>query len=144
MEKLARFESYDSRDVVSFDFDGCLHCSIIPGTTHPINFDQPDTWEPIEIVHNAVRREHELGNKVIIITARDNYMKPDLWKFIKKYNLPIEDIECTDDAPKLNYIVASNSIRHYDDAAVLVKGLRKHGIQFYLIDPSKQTIKKVS
>jgi len=141
---LARFESYDERDVVSFDFDGVLHRSIIPGTTHPINYDQPDTWEPIEIVHHAVKKEHAAGNKIIVITARDEYMKPALWEFIKKYNLPIEEIECTNDDPKLNYIVSANSIRHYDDAEVLRKGLLKHGIQFYYVDPIKQTIKRLA
>jgi hypothetical protein len=142
--KLARFESYDARDVVSFDFDGVLHRSVVPGTTHPINFDQPDTWEPFEMMHAAVRKEHGMGNKVIVVTARDNYMKPYLMQFIKKYDLPIEEIECTDDEPKLPYIVASNSIRHYDDAAVLKNGLKKHGIQFYLVDPIKQNLKKVA
>lgn len=141
---LARFESYDPRDVVSFDFDGILHRSVIPGTTHPINFDQPDTWEPFEMMHAAVRKEHNMGNKVIVITARDEYMKPLLWAYIKKYDLPIEEIECTNDEPKLQYIVSSNSIRHYDDAAILKKGLKKHGIEFYYVDPIKQIIKKLA
>ena len=142
--KLARYESYDDRDVVSFDFDGVCHTSVIPGTTSPINFDQPDTWEPFEMMHAAIKKEHNMGNKVIIITARDNYMKPYIETFIKKYDLPIEYIECTDDQPKLPYIVAANSIRHYDDSPVLKKGLKKHDIEFYHVDPHKQSIRKLA
>lgn len=141
--KIHKFENYDPRDVVSFDFDGCLHTSIVPGTTHPINFNQPDSWEPFELMHAAVKKEHAAGNKVIVITARDEEDKPFLWQFIKKYELPIEEIICTNDNPKLADIVVSGAFRHYDDAKVLGRGLSKHGIEFYLVDPAKKNFKRV-
>lgn len=139
---LHRFENYDPRDVVSFDFDGVLHSSIIPDTTHPINFDKPDTWEPFEMMHNAVRKEHANGNKVIVITARDEDNKPFIWEFIKKYDLPIEEVICTNDMPKLADIVVSGAFRHYDDSKVLGKGLAKHQIEFYLVDPIKKNFRR--
>lgn len=139
---IKKFENFEERDIVSFDFDGVIHRSVIPGTIHPINFDQPDTWEPFEMMHQAIRKEHSNGNKVILITARDSWNYKEIESYIKKYNLPIEEFIYTDNDPKLSFIVASLSIRHYDDSPLLKHGLKKHGIEFYLVDPIKQTLKK--
>ena len=139
---IKKFESFEERDIVSFDFDGVIHRSVFPGTIHPINFDQPDTWQPFEMMHQAIRKEHANGNKVIVVTARDSWNAKEVEAYVKKYDLPIEEFIYTDNAPKLPYIVASMSIRHYDDSPMLKQGLKKHGIEFYLVDPIKQTLKK--
>ena len=52
------------RGVVSFDFDGVLHTSMIPGTLHPINFILPDTWKPNLKLHDILRKEKKYFNRV--------------------------------------------------------------------------------
>jgi hypothetical protein len=124
------------RGTVSFDFDGVLHTSMVPGTLHPINFSEPNSWVPNLKLHDLLRQEKKL-HKVIITTARDTWNKPKIEKFLKKWNLPVDEIITTDNKPKKPYLIANNVIRHYDDNLNLIQELKGTGIEFILVKNDK-------
>ena len=99
-------------DTVSFDFDGVLHSSVIG--LNPINWDKPKTWKPRLDMFEKLRKEAET-HKVVIVSARDQWMKPYIEEFISMHNLPVSEIFCTDDEPKKEILKSVKAIRHYDD-----------------------------
>jgi phosphoglycolate phosphatase-like HAD superfamily hydrolase len=128
------------RGVVSFDFDGVLHTSMIPGTLHPINFRLSKTWKPNLKLHDILRNEQKT-HKVIIVTARDTWNKPQIKEFLDMWNLHVDDIVTTDNRPKLDYLINNNVIRHYDDNPKMITELKDSGIEFILVDGEK--LKKI-
>lgn len=130
-----RFESfsYNKKNIVSFDFDGVLHLDVVPGTIHPIHQFTKKDWRPNKKMHEVLRNEHLAGNRIIVITARgdfilksddifsldlnDEYLdaEPILMKFLQKHNLPVERIFFTGGESKVDIINALGVIRHYDD-----------------------------
>jgi uncharacterized HAD superfamily protein len=129
------------RGVVSFDFDGVLHTSMIPGTLHPLNFRLPKTCKPNLKLHDILRNEQKT-HKVIIVTARDTWNKPEIKEFLDMWNLHVDEIITTDNRPKLDYLINNNVIRHYDDNTKMITELKDSGIEFILVDGEK--LKKIS
>ena len=127
--------------VVSFDFDGVLHTSMIPGTLHPINFILPDTWKPNLKLHDILKKEQKT-HKVIIVTARPHWNKLEIQDFLKKWNLKVDDIITTNNMPKKPYLMKNNVIKHYDDNPKMITELKDSGIEFIVVDGEK--LKKIS
>lgn len=118
--------------VVSFDFDGVLHCDIIPGTNHPINFWSADLTPYPAMIEKL--KEEARNNKVIIVTARDYGDKvPSL--FVKNHNLPVSNVFCTDNGPKLATLQREKAIRHYDDSLRVKSELEGSNIEFVFVPP---------
>lgn len=120
------------RGVVSFDFDGVLHTSMIPGTLHPIGFKNPDDWIPNLKLHDILRKEQKT-NKVIIVTARDTWNKPQIEQFLKKWNLNVDEIITTDNRPKKYFLLRNNVVKHYDDNPELKRQLEGTGIELAFV-----------
>lgn len=123
------------KNVISYDFDGVLHKSIIPGTIHPANYYDYDNFIPnLEIIEklNKQSKNHD----IIILTSRQNYEIPNLWKFVKKWDINITDIFTTDgDIIKKSYILKSlKAIKHYDDNIAIKNDIEKNGIKFGFIN----------
>lgn len=133
---LKQFDAFSQEaGVVSFDFDGVLHRSIYPGTYTPLNFDDPDSWEPFYEVFDVMKKE-ALLHRIVVITKRDEYMREELEYFVKKYDLPVDEIICTNNGRKLPYLLQIPNIRkHYDDHYELIKELRGTGIGFVRVNP---------
>lgn len=129
-------EYREFRGVISFDFDGVLHTSMIPGTLHPINFFDPDSWEPNFKLHDLLRKEAD-SHKVIIVTARDTWNKRQIEAFLNKWNLPVDEIITTDNKPKKSFLINNDVIRHYDDNPRLRTELAGTGIEFMLVHGDK-------
>lgn len=121
------YENFINRPIVSFDFDGVLHLSMIENTLDPIDFL---AWDliPNETVFDAIWSEYDSGNKIIVVSARckiESYKKSKttfsditkilMWKYINYYNLPIEEIYLTCGRPKKLILEKLKVIRHYDD-----------------------------
>ena len=138
MQHLINYKKFNenTKPVVSFDFDGVLHTSMVSGTLHPINFTEPDTWEPNYLMHDILRKEQE-NNRIIIVTARNTWNKPEIEYFLKKYNLFVDEIITTDEMPKKSFLLSRNAIKHYDDNTDLPKELKGTGIEFILIENGK-------
>ena len=135
---------FSEREVVSFDFDGVLHLSMISGTIEPLDDTNYDTWIPSENIHQVLLNEHKKGNKIIIISSRAKFFydfeedkvyntKDSIKKFLKMYNLPVEDIILTNNYPKKIFLIHNNVIRHYDDNVNLKYDLWNTDIEFVYV-----------
>lgn len=124
------------RHVVSFDFDGVLHKSIFPGTIHPL--PNEIEYEPSLKMHKKLREEAE-KNRILVISARDHSDK--IWEFVKKYDLPVDEVIVTAMMPKLPFFKKHNVIRHYDDNKELIPQMKGSGIELVLVNPDDETEK---
>jgi hypothetical protein len=125
-------ESEDERPVVSYDFDGVCHTSVVG--FDPINFTEFETWEPFTKMI-AIMRAEAKDNKIVVVTARPPICEEYVWDFIKLHDLPVEEIYCTDNEDKVPVLVRIGAIKHYDDNPKFKEGLRKAGIEFVLVNP---------
>jgi hypothetical protein len=147
---ITEFNKFNKRNVVSFDFDGVLHLSMIPGTIHPADWINYKTWIPSKKLHGILKKEHQNGNKIIVISARDkkfyDFNKPDfnwdsppldmkkiMMKFMKLYQLPVDDIILTDNGPKKQILIDMKAIRHYDDNIDMERELKDTNIEFVYV-----------
>lgn len=138
MKHIKLFE--DERPIISYDFDGCLHTSVIG--YDPINFIEPETWEPFEAMHKSLREDAKT-HKIVIVTARPEITNPYVWEFVKMHNLPVEEIYATDNMPKTPLLKKLGVIRHYDDHVGLIQPLKDAGIEFVLTNPKTKTSKLI-
>jgi hypothetical protein len=109
----------DYRPIISFDFDGVIHKSVIEGTTHPINYDQPTTWKPFEKMHSLLWELSET-HRIIVMTKRTEYMRKDTQYYIDAYGLPVETLYCTGGRDKWDLLEELGAIRHYDDDEYMI------------------------
>ena len=126
----------DVRPVVSYDFDGVLHVSVVG--IHPLDFTEPNLWDPFTEMM-AQLKEDAKTHTIVIVTARPSSTDIYVWEFIKNNNLPVEQIYATDDGPKTPVLLKIGAVRHYDDNAALAAPLKAAGIEFVLVDPVKRT-----
>lgn len=137
-EKLNISESIN-RPVISYDFDGTLHSGVYHGTVHPLA--DPDLWTPKQSMIDSLINDAK-DHDIYIVTARTgdiNGNNPWVTNFVKEHKLPVKQIICTDDRPKLPYLKKINSIKHYDDNPDLVRQLKGSGIQLVLVNPLNDT-----
>jgi len=131
------------KNVISYDFDGVLHKSIIPGTIHPSNYQDYKNFIPnLEIIEelNKQSKNHD----IIILTSRQKYEIPNLWEFVRNWDINISDIFTTDgDTIKKSYILKSlKAIKHYDDNIAIKNDVEKNGIKFVFINTNMYFCKK--
>jgi hypothetical protein len=120
-----------AQKTVSFDFDGVLHTNLIPGTRHPVSYEETDLT-PNKTMLEKVKEEAKT-NRVIVVSARPKWCVPVMEEFIKKQKLPIQDVFATDNSPKLPILKKMNAIRHYDDSPKVGAELEGSGIEFILV-----------
>lgn len=122
------------KSIVSFDFDGVLHSSVLPGTIHPICAHEPHKWKPRYDVFDIIEEESETS-QIVIITARHKSDKDILWEFIREFGLPIDEIYCTANLPKYPLLMELGAKRHYDDNPKMALPLKNFNIDFVLSTP---------
>ena len=113
------FESYiKDRPVVSFDFDDTLQ--LTPWDSEKADWagydldNQPLSF-PNERIFDILRQYKEKDWKVIIVTTRNDEYMPEVHEFIKKHNLPVEEVHNTNMSWKKNTLKRLNVHTHYDD-----------------------------
>lgn len=126
----------NERQVISYDFDGCMHVSVVGHD--PINFTDADSWEPFTEMHDQLREDAK-NHKIIIVTARPPETNVYVQEFLDKYKLPVEEIYATNNWPKTPLLLELGAIKHYDDNDALINPLKAAGIEFILVDPFKRT-----
>lgn len=114
MEHIKEYNSFvnDKRPVISYDFDGVLHRSVVG--IHPIGMYNYMDWVPFEEMHERMRDEAE-DHRIVVVTARDEHTSDAVDAFIKMYDLPVSRVYYTDDNPKYDILEEIGAIRHYDD-----------------------------
>jgi hypothetical protein len=154
---ITKYNNFEDRKVISYDFDGVLHTDTYPGTIDPIDYWTKQDWTPSKKIFRILRKEFNSGNKIIVVSARgdtmyDLYkdglrvfdfekdvkiinisMKYVMMKFFKKYKLPIEEIILTDNRPKKEILLKMKAIRHYDDNIELEQKLKNTNIEFVFV-----------
>lgn len=123
----------EARPTISYDFDGVLHTSMIPGTIHPINFYDWRSWEPYKAMHSQLRKDAQLAD-IIVVSSRCPDNEDVMWQFIRTHQLPVEDVYCTCMKPKIDYLKNAGAIKHYDDDPKMERELQGSGIEFVLIN----------
>lgn len=113
--------------IVSFDFDGVLHTDMVPGTNDPVQFDSP-ILTPRHEYHDLLRQEAET-HTIVVVTARSTHHEPVVWSFLKKHNLPVTEVYCTNLRPKGDILQRLGVIRHYDDSPRVVADLTSRNIE---------------
>ncbi len=109
----------DDRPIISFDFDGVIHKSVIEGTTHPINYDKPNTWTPFEKMHSLLWELSE-DYRIIVMTKRPEHMRKHTQYYIDAFGLPVEHLYCTGGMDKWDLLEELGAIRHYDDDEYMI------------------------
>ena len=133
------YENYrdDTRPIISFDFDGVLHKSVIKGTTHPINYNKPNTWLPFEKMHDLLFKLSE-NYRIIVVTKRSEHMRPATEYYINSFALPVEKLYCTGGIDKWDLLESLGVIIHYDDDKNMIyeyKGMSKDSsVKLILVD----------
>lgn len=130
------------RKVISFDFDGVLHRSVIQGTTDPINYDQPKSWSPFKESFDIIFKEALKGNKIVIVSKRMESMNLFIAEFVDIHKLPVSEIHCTNCQSKYHKLKNLKVDTHYDDCEDLIEELEGSGISFVLVNPFTKEFKK--
>ena len=99
--------------IISFDFDETLCDS---------------QGNPIKKYIKKLIKHHKNNDKIIITTFRRHSSKNHVEDFIEKYNLPVEEIVCTEHQPKLPFLMRKNAAIHYDDDIPTINSLLNSGI----------------
>src|SRR3989304_7130271 len=92
----------------------------------------PDKWVPVGKMHERLRGEAKKA-KIIVISARNE--DQDIKDYVKRYNLPVEEVIITNNMNKLPYLKRANVIKHYDDNKEMVTQLHGSGIEMVILDP---------
>jgi hypothetical protein len=138
MKKLSNLYEPIFNKVVSFDFDGVLHKSIIKGTIHPKYYNDYDNFEPNkELIDkiNYLSKTHT----IIVVTSRQNYEVSNIWKFIRNNNINIHDVFTTNgDIVKKSYILKNvKALTHYDDNIQLKSDIESVGTIFNFVNTNQ-------
>ena len=127
-----------TRPVLSFDFDGVLNASVVD--TEPTSFIDPESWIPFNEMIEHIRMMSQT-HRCVVVTARDNWNKPDLLRFIHIHDIPIDDVYCTNDGPKLHILMKIGAVAHYDDRLSVGKELKDTGIDFWFVNTEERNWK---
>ncbi len=140
IKKYNIFESYnDNKRCISYDFDGVLHLSVYPNSIEPIRYFDFNSWKPSVNIHQLLKKQYDNGCKIIVVSAREctSLMKNILYKYIDKYELPVDDIVLTDRNNKIDFLLKYDVIRHYDDNIMMKYELENSGIEFIFVQNDK-------
>ena len=102
----------------------------------------PETWEPFTEIIELVR-ELSKNNTIVVVTARDEWNRPEIEAFIHMHKIPIEKVYCTDNDTKRDILVHVGAIRHYDDKMAIAHELTGTGIEFVLVTPKTRSWKSL-
>lgn len=149
---IEKFENYkiisdNKNPIISYDFDGVIHKSVIKDTPHPINYWEPETWEPFNKMHQLMFEEAK-ENRIWVITKRDNTMKDVVEYYINSFGLPVENIICSNGYPKWDILEQYNIIKHYDDDPDMIyeydKNIKELNIELIHVNPITEKLIKIN
>jgi FMN phosphatase YigB (HAD superfamily) len=96
--------------------------------------------EPIKRVHDFVRKKHEEGFEIHVVTFRMPEYIQECWDLIKLYNLPIKSVISTEGRSKTQTLLNLKSTLHVDDSVEVCILAEKAGIKALLVDWNQQDI----
>lgn len=107
------------RPIISYDFDGVLHKSVLG--IHPISFYDHTKWTPFLEMHDLLRQD-AIHADIVVVTARPNDVVGNnaIMAFLKKYDLPVTKVYYTDNKSKREILEEIKAVCHYDDSIVTI------------------------
>ena len=136
MDHLKTFQLFENeKPVISYDFDGVMHTHVTG--IDPVSFTDVDSWTPHEEMHRSLKEDAKT-HRIVITTARHPSTNKHLWEFIKRHDLPVEEIYATDLGDKLPYLKECGAIKHYDDRD-MTEELEGSGVEFILVKQPEVT-----
>ena len=128
------FENYikeQNQEVISFDFDDTINelqwdaeegDYVRDNNGHIVgNLDKK--------IAKLIFKYHNDGKKVVIVTSRLDSAVDEIREFVKKHNLPIQEIYNTNMEPKLFTLERIKASTHYDDDIEEIRPLKSSGIK---------------
>lgn len=106
---------FTEQKIVSFDFDHTLYDTFI-------SFPR---WE----ILNYLKLLSQTGNKIIIVTARQNEERFEVERFIQKHKLPVKDIYFTNQGLKGPILKDLGVLKHIDDCPFQLQSAIDYGIE---------------
>lgn len=147
------------KKVIGFDFDGVLHKDVTPsdflGQRHPLNQDNPFPT-PFEEIINLIKKKHQRGDIIYIITARINniYNKKIINEYLDNIQLKllINGIYLTSGEDKTKLINNLKINDFYDDSCLRINELYYKKIngqtptlkRLYLVTPENNNWIKIN
>jgi len=129
-----------TRPVLSFDFDGVLNASVVD--TEPISFTDLESWIPLSEMIEHIRVMSDT-HRCVVVTARDNWNRAELLRFIEIHDIPIDEVFCTDDGPKLPLLLKLGAVAHYDDRLSVGEEIKGSGIKFWHVNTEDRSWKYI-
>jgi hypothetical protein len=78
-------------------------------------------------------------HRCVVVTARDNWNRAELLRFIEIHDIPIEEVYCTDDGPKLTILLELGAVVHYDDRLSVGEEIKGSGIKFWKVNTENRS-----
>ena len=107
--------------VVTIDFDDTLATYVDTGWGKSL--------VPYQAVLDLINKEHRQGSEIYIVTARPEGEKSEIEQFVRRYNLPIKSIICTNLKDKTPYLLKLGSNLHVDDMEHNLSSAEAAGIE---------------
>ena len=96
--------------------------------------------EPIKRVHDFVRKKHEEGFEIHVVTFRIPEYIQECWDLIKLYNLPIKSVISTEGRTKTPTLLNLKSTLHVDDSVEVCICAEQAGVKALLVDWKQEDI----
>jgi FMN phosphatase YigB (HAD superfamily) len=96
--------------------------------------------EPIKRVHDFVRKKHEEGFEIHVVTFRKPEYISECWDLIKLYNLPIKSVISTEGRSKTQSLLNLKSTLHIDDNIGVCINAEQAGVKALLVDWGQEDI----
>jgi acid phosphatase class B len=133
------FEDYkgdQSKPVISFDFDDTIYKLTWDDEENDYVRDEQNQiiGELDQEISDLIYKYHKAGKKVVVVTSRMDATMDEVREFIKKHNLPIQEIHNTNFEPKVFTLEKIGASVHYDDDIEEIRPLKSRGIEGVHID----------
>ncbi len=122
-------------EVISFDFDDTLFS--LSEEKVGMLWAASTVLKPIQKVHDLLRDKHREGYIIDIVTSREAWDIPEVQDYVKEYNLPVRNIECSRGRCKTPILQGIGSTLHIDDLLSVVIHAEMNGISCLLVDDGR-------
>jgi hydroxymethylpyrimidine pyrophosphatase-like HAD family hydrolase len=121
------------KKVITIDFDDTLATSEGTGWGG-------SALIPIQRVIDFVKKKHEEGFELHIVTFRNWRNKQEVERFVQTHQIPIKSIVCTEGQTKSKFIKQLGSLLHIDDDVETLVVAELAGVPGLLVDWNQEEI----
>jgi hypothetical protein len=120
------------KPIITVDFDLTLAFETVERTGWIVM--GTGALKPINAIHDLVKKRHEEGFDIHVVSFREEKDKREMINFAKLYNLPISSFTCTSSKTKTPILKELNSTLHIDDSLSVCVAAKMAGIDALFVD----------